>query len=106
LDRVSIRPERSAVPPLAPRASSCWRGQGLGARRGQQHLLDPKARIDVFQLLAEELGQPLGVARRGGHADAGGLDAIVDPEEPGVQAPGAEAGRLQAAQSSPVSCVT
>src|ERR1700731_3080218 len=80
---------------LGQRGDRLFRRKRLGERGGKAHDLDAEARIDRFDLVAEEPSQTLHVAHRRGRADADGLDAVVDAMKQKVEAPRAEAFGLE-----------
>ena len=71
-----------------------WR-QRLGERGGKAHDLDAEARIDRFDLVAEQPGQALHVAHRQRRADPDRLDAVIDAVQEQIEPPRAEAFGLQ-----------
>lgn len=69
--------------------------QRLGDGRGQPHHFDAEARVDGLDPIAEQPGQPPGIAHRPRRADPYHLRAIVDALAEEVQVPGAEPSRLE-----------
>ncbi len=75
---------------LGKRGDRLFRRKRLGERGGKAHDLDAEARIDRFDLVAQEPCQTLHVAHRQGRADANGLDAVVDAMKEKIETPRAK----------------
>ena len=62
-------------------------GEGIGGGGGEDHHLDPEARVQPLQLFREEAFQVVRVARRPAGADVGAGHGAVDPVERQLQPP-------------------
>jgi hypothetical protein len=90
-----MRPETSASGSSVSEEIVCFGASGSAKRGGKAHALDAEARIDRFDLVAQEPCQPLYLAHRQGRADADGLDAVADAMKQKVETPRAKSFGLE-----------